>query len=53
MIYVSCLSCFIVCSLQPCGYLSGKGEPLGSLDAMFTCFYFVTLPCGVLGQVKF
>ena len=23
--YVSCLSCFLVCSLQPCGYLLGKG----------------------------
>ena len=24
-IYVSCLSCFLVCSLQPCGYLLGNG----------------------------
>ena len=29
--YVSCLSCFLVCSLQPCGHLLGKGWPLGSL----------------------
>ena len=31
VIYVSCLSCFLVCSLQPCGNLLGKGWPLGSI----------------------
>ena len=25
VVYVSCLSCFRVCSLQPCGHLLGKG----------------------------
>ena len=30
VIYVSCLSCFLVCSLQPCGHLLRKGLPLGS-----------------------
>ena len=25
VICVSCLSCFLVCSLQPCGHLLGKG----------------------------
>ena len=25
ILYVSCLSCFLVCSLQPCGHLLGKG----------------------------
>ena len=25
VIYVLCLSCFLVCSLQPCGHLLGKG----------------------------
>ena len=25
LICVSCLSCSLVCSLQPCGYLLGKG----------------------------
>ena len=25
VIYVACLSCFLVCSLQPCGHLLGKG----------------------------
>ena len=38
-IYVSCLSCFPVCSLQPCGHLLGKGWPLGSLVCdIFLCF---------------
>ena len=51
VIYVSCLSCFLVFfSLQPCGYLLGKGLPFGSLISdVFSCF--VTFPCGVLGQV--
>ena len=31
LIYVSCLSCFLVCSLQPCVLLLGKGWPLVSL----------------------
>ena len=31
VIYVSCLSYVLVCSLQPCGHLLGKGWPLGSL----------------------
>ena len=40
LINVSCLSCFLVCSLQPCGHLLGKGWPLGSL----VCDFFVTFP---------
>ena len=24
-VYVSCLSCFLVCSMQPCVHLLGKG----------------------------
>ena len=41
VIYVSCLSCFLVCSLQPCGHLLGKGWPLGSLvcDVVFLCVF--------------
>ena len=41
--YVSCLSllCCLVCSLQLCGHLLGKGWPLGS----FVCVVFVTFPC--------
>ena len=50
VIYVSCLSCFLVCSLQPCGHLLGKGLPLVSLVCdVFLCFD--TFPCCVLGQV--
>ena len=50
IIYVSCLSCFLVCSLQPCGHQLEKGWPLGSLVyVMFYCV-FVIFPCSVLGQ---
>ena len=46
----SCLSCFLDCSLQPCGQLLGKGLPIGSFVCyVFLCF--VTFPCVVLGQV--
>ena len=37
VIYVSCLSCFLVCSLQPCGHLLGKDWPFGSLCVVFSC----------------
>ena len=39
IIYVSCLSLLfcLVCSLQPCDYLLGKGRPIGSL------VYYVSL----------
>ena len=46
---VSCLSFYLVSSLQPCGNLLGNGWLLGS----FVCdasLCNVTLPCGVLGQ---
>ena len=49
-IYFSYLTCFLVCSLQPCGHLLGKGLHPGSLVCeVFLCF--VTFPCGVLRQV--
>ena len=50
--YVSCLSllCRLVCSLQSCGHLLGKGDLLAILYVMFSCV-FVTFPCGVPGQV--
>ena len=36
--YVSCLSCCLVCSLQPFGHLFGKGWPLVSLVCdVFLC----------------
>ena len=39
IIYVSCLSRFLVCSLQACGPLLGKGWPLGSLVCdVLLCF---------------
>ena len=42
----------MVCSLQPCCHLLGKGRPLGSLVCdVFLCY--VTFPFGVLGQVWF
>ena len=50
VIYISCLSCFLVCSLQPCGHLLGKGWTLGYFVCdVFLCF--VTFSCGDLGQV--
>ena len=46
----SCLSCYLISSLQPCCHLLGNCWPLGSLVCdVFFCF--VTFPCGVLGQV--
>ena len=37
--YVSCLSCFLVCSLQSIGHLLGKGLPFGSLVCdVLLCF---------------
>ena len=50
VIYVSCLSCFLVCSLQACGHLLGKGWPLGSL-VCYVLLSFVPLSYGVLSQV--
>ena len=50
VIYVSYLLCCLVCSLQSCGQLLGKGQPLGSLVCdVFLCFCH--FPSGVLGQV--
>ena len=43
--YVSCLSCFLVCSLEPCGHPLRKGLPLGSLACDVFCV------SSVLGQV--
>ena len=50
VIYVLCLSCFLVCSLHPFGHLLGKCLPLDSLVCdVFLCFVIFT--CSVLGQV--
>ena len=45
------LSCFLVCILQSCGHLLGKGCHIGSF-VMFSCAY-VTFPNGVLGHVRY
>ena len=38
VIYFSCPSCCLICSLQHCGYMLGKGWPLGSLVCdVFLC----------------
>ena len=50
LFYVLCLSCCLVCPLQPCGHLLGKGWSFGSLDVLFSGV-IVTFPCVVLGQV--
>ena len=31
VVCVSCLPCFLVCSLRPCSHPQGKGQTLGSL----------------------
>ena len=49
-IYVLCLSCFRVCTLLPFGHLLGKGWPIGFCLWCLNVF-FVTFPCGTLGQV--
>ena len=41
-IYVSYLSCFLVCSLQPCRHLLGKGWALGSLVCDVSLFLVVS-----------
>ena len=54
--YVSCLSCFFVYALQPCGHLLGKGWPLGSLVCyVLLCFCYFPMWCpgsGVLLDCK-
>ena len=46
VIWVSCLSCCLVCSLQPCCRLLGKGWSFGSLVCVV-----VTFPYGALGRM--
>ena len=54
-LFVVCVLCLslpycLVCFLQPCGHMLGKGRPLGSLVIyVFLCFSH--FPIGVLGQV--
>ena len=53
VICVLCLSCCLVCSLQPCGHLLEKGLPLGSLvcDVFFLCFSQFPMWCPWSGVV--
>ena len=52
VIYASCLSCFLVCSLQPCGHLLRKGSPLGSLVCdVFLRFCHFPMWCPGSGEV--
>ena len=49
---VLCLSCFLVCSLQPCGHLLGKGCPLCSLVCdVFLCLCHFPMMCPESGVV--
>ena len=51
-ICVSCLSCCLVCSLQPCGHLLGKGLPLGSFVCdVFLCCCHLPIWCPGTGVV--
>ena len=43
--YVLCLSCFLVCTLQPCGLLLGMGRPLGSVECDFCFLVFLLRFC--------
>ena len=52
VIYVTCLLCCLVCSLQPCGHLLGKGWPLGSLVCdVFLCYCHFPMRCPGSGVV--
>ena len=52
VIYVLCLSCCLVCPLQPCGHLLGKCWPLGSLVCdVFSCYSHFPMCCPRSGLV--
>ena len=52
VIYVSCLSCCLICSFLPCSHLLGKGWPLGSLICcLFLCFCHLHMWCPRSGLV--
>ena len=52
VICASCLSlsCYLFCSLQPCGHLRERADLLPLWYMMFSCV-FVTFPYSILGQV--
>ena len=51
VICVSCLSWWLVCSLQPCGHLLGKGWPLGSFVWCLLVFCHFPIWCPGSGVV--
>ena len=54
MLFLSC-NCYVVarvCLLIPCGHLLGKGLT-SLLSFVMSICVFVTLPCGILGQVLY
>ena len=52
IIYVLFLSCLLVCSLQPCGHLLGKDQPLGShVCDILLCFCHLSMWCPGAGVV--
>ena len=52
VIYSSCLSCCLVCSLQPWGYLLGKSWYHGCLVCdVFFCYCHFPMLCPVSGVV--
>ena len=52
VIYVLCLSCFLVFSLQPYGHLLRKGWPLGLLVCeVLLCFCHFPMWCPGSGAV--
>ena len=48
--YLSFVFVVLVCSMQPCGHLLGKGLSLGSL-VFDVLLCLITFLCGVLGQM--
>ena len=52
VIWVSCLLCFFVCWLKPCGHMLGKGSFLGSLVCdILLCFCYFPMWCPGSGVV--
>ena len=46
VIYVSCLSCFLFCSMQPCGHPWERAILLTLLCVVFCCLFVTPVWCG-------